>query len=153
MATSKKSPLKMGNPEAIASAKKNFSKSQKNADIKKYNAAKESIRNVNSAKNTSAAQKAQILARSKNLVSGMEKKDLKTYKSLPAKTSAKPAAKPVAKPATPAGNGYAKANKGGEMDKLVKLRNSASKGSREYADAQNKINAALGSKVRHTAKK
>lgn len=68
------------------------------------------------------------------------------------KATAKPTAKPIAKPAAKA-NAYEAANKGGAMDKLVKARNSAVKGSREYAAAQNQINAALGSKVRHTAKK
>ena len=69
-----------------------------------------------------------------------------------AKPAAKPTAKPMAKPAAKA-NSYETANKGGAMDKLVKARNSAAKGSREYAAAQNQINAALGSKVRHSAKK
>lgn len=76
------------------------------------------------------------------------------YKAPVAKPTAKPAAKPVAKPAAkPANDGYAKANKGGAMDKLVKARNSATKGSREYATAQNQINAALGSKVKYSADK
>jgi hypothetical protein len=68
------------------------------------------------------------------------------------KPATKPATKPVAKPAAKT-NGYEAANKGGAMDKLVKARNSAAKGSREYAAAQNQINAAMGSKVKHTAKK
>lgn len=68
------------------------------------------------------------------------------------KPVAKPATKPVAKPAAKT-NSYDAANKGGAMDKLVKARNSAAKGSREYAAAQNQINSAMGSKVRHAAKK
>ena len=47
---------------------------------------------------------------------------------------------------------YATANKSGAMDKLVATRNSSSKGSREYTNAQNSINQAMGSKVRHKAK-
>ena len=74
-----------------------------------------------------------------------------TTKAAP-KPAAKPAAKPTTKPAAKA-NGYEAANKGGAMDKLVKARNAAAKGSREYAAAQNQINAALGSKVKHVAKK
>ena len=52
----------------------------------------------------------------------------------------------------PKASSYATANKSGAMDKLVATRNSSSKGSREYAAAQNQINAAMGSKVRHKAK-
>lgn len=68
------------------------------------------------------------------------------------KTTTKPDTKQETKPTVKANN-YETANKGGALDKLVKARNSAAKGSREYAAAQNQINAAMGSKVRHTAKK
>jgi hypothetical protein len=68
------------------------------------------------------------------------------------KAVTKPTPKATAQPAAKA-NSYEAANKGGAMDKLVKARNSAAKGSREYAAAQNQINAAMGSKVKHAAKK
>jgi len=66
------------------------------------------------------------------------------------KTESKPAAATTSKPA--ASNNYEKANKGGALDKLVAARNSAKKGSAEYAAAQNSINESLGSKVRHKVK-
>jgi hypothetical protein len=70
------------------------------------------------------------------------------------KTTSKPAVKTETKTdVKQKTNSYESANKGGAMDKLVKARNSAAKDSREYAAAQNQINAAMGSKVRHTAKK
>ena len=99
-------------------------------------------------------------------VSSMEAADPKKYKSIKglpapgAKATTKPATKPATKPVTKAvakpaakANSYDAANKGGAMDKLVKARNSAAKGSHEYAAAQNKINSAMGSKVKHTPKK
>ena len=49
---------------------------------------------------------------------------------------------------------YAAAKKNdANLDSYVKTRNSSKKGSQEYTDAQNKINAAYGNKKRHTASK
>ena len=71
----------------------------------------------------------------------VKKQEVKKTESKPATVAAKPAS----------GN-YEKANKGGALDKLVAARNAAKKGSAEYATAQNSINEALGSKVRHKVK-
>ena len=49
---------------------------------------------------------------------------------------------------------YAAAKKNdANLDSYIKTRNSSKKGSQEYTDAQNKINAAYGNKKRHTASK
>ena len=70
-------------------------------------------------------------------------------KTPPAKGGAVP---PKPGKTTPKASSYDTANKNGAMDKLVATRNSSSKGSREYTNAQNSINQAMGSKVRHKAK-
>ena len=83
-----------------------------------------------------------------------EKGKVVEAKTNPTKT---PPAKGVVVPpkpgkTTPKASSYDTANKNGAMDKLVATRNSSSKGSREYTNAQNSINQAMGSKVRHKAK-
>ena len=59
--------------------------------------------------------------------------------------------KPKVKSNASSDAGWKKASKasGGNLSKLVKARNSAKKGSPEYAKAQNAINKAYGSKKRY----
>lgn len=168
-----KSPAKMGgSSEAVSkvrSAQVNADKKRKtNEATKRYNNAKATLRSTDKKLDQPSGRYGTARQAAARLVSSMEASDPKTYKSikgLPApdtKSVTKPAIKPTTKTAEkpttktaekPKANSYEAANKGGAMDKLVKARNSAAKGSREYAAAQNQINAAMGSKVRHTAKK
>ena len=159
-----KSPAKMGSSEAISkarSAQVNADKKRKtNEATKSYNDAKATLRSTDKKLDQPGGRYGTARQAAARRVSSMEASDPKTYKSIKglpapgAKATTKPVTKPATKPAEkPKANSYETANKGGAMDKLVKARNSAAKGSREYAAAQNQINAAMGSKVRHAAKK
>jgi hypothetical protein len=155
-----KSPAKMGSSEAISKARStqvNADKKRKtNEATKSYNDAKATLRSTDKKLDQPGGRYGTARQAAARRVSSMEASDPKTYKSIKglpapgAKATTKPATKPAEKPKA---NSYETANKGGAMDKLVKARNSAAKGSREYAAAQNQINAAMGSKVRHAAKK
>ena len=159
-----KSPAKMGSSEAISKARStqvNADKKRKtNEATKRYNDAKATLRSTDKKFDQSGGIRGTARQAAARTVSSMEASDPKTYKSIKglpapgAKATTKPVTNPATKPAEkPKANSYDTANKGGAMDKLVKARNSAAKGSREYAAAQNQINAAMGSKVRHAAKK
>lgn len=67
------------------------------------------------------------------------------------KVKTKPVEKPKPKSNATSDTSWKKASKasGGDLSKLVKARNSAKKGSPEYAKAQNAINKAYGSKKRY----
>lgn len=161
-----KSPLKLGSIEATVKAKASTIASDKlkanNAITTKYNEAKQLLRSkVSDAKNAYIAGRQNMMrTKAASVIADAEKSNPSKYKSVSAKpaakkpevkkTESKPAAATTSKPA--ASNNYEKANKGGALDKLVAARNAAKKGSAEYASAQNSINEALGSKVKHRVK-
>jgi hypothetical protein len=161
-----KSPAKMGSTETGKKSREANKRRETNKATKSYNDAKAMLRSTDKKFDISGGRIGTARQRAARVVASMEASDPKTYKSikgLPApgakattksvtrNSATKPAPKVEEKPAVKA-NSYEAANKGGTMDKLVKARNSAAKGSREYAAAQNQINAAMGSKVRHKAK-
>ena len=167
-----KSPAKMGQVAATIKAKaatfvadklkdvvakKATQLKERNAKVTAYNSAKQTLRSKDSGIGYQSPF-GNAKDNAKALVSKFEKEDPKTFKSVSAKPAAKKpeAKKTESKPATvaakPASGNYEKANKGGALDKLVAARNSAKKGSAEYATAQNSINEALGSKVKHRVK-
>lgn len=167
-----KSPVKMGQVAATIKAKaatfvadklkdvvakKATQLKERNAKVTAYNSAKQTLRSKDSGIGYQSPF-GNAKDNAKALVSKFEKEDPKTFKSVSAKPAAKKpeAKKTESKPATvaakPASGNYEKANKGGALDKLVAARNAAKKGSAEYATAQNSINEALGSKVKHKVK-
>ena len=161
-----KSPAKMGQIEATVKAKAATFAADKlkatNAVTSKYNEAKQLLRNkVSETKNAYVAGRQNMMrAKAASIIADAEKSNPSKYKSVSAKPVAKkPEAKkteskPIEKttPSKPASNNYEKANKGGALDKLVAIRNSAKKGSAEYNNAQNSINKAMGSKVVHKSR-
>lgn len=167
-----KSPAKMGQVAATikakaatfaadklkdVAAKKAAQLKERNAKVTAYNSAKQTLRSKDSGVGYQSPF-GNAKDNAKALISKFEKEDPKTFKSVSAKPAAKKpeVKKTESKPATvaakPASGNYEKANKGGALDKLVAARNAAKKGSAEYATAQNSINEALGSKVRHRVK-
>lgn len=138
-------------------AKKAIQLKERNSKVTAYNSAKQTLRSKDSGVGyQSPFGNPKDNARA--LISKFEKEDPKTFKSVSAKPAAKKPevkkteSKPTTVAAKPASGNYEKANKGGALDKLVATRNAAKKGSAEYAAAQNSINEALGSKVRHKVK-